>query len=192
MSTVLKALVIAVAGLALGLWATNASVSGLLPIAVDTLGQWRVEARAGAVDADPYTRARVERSGEIPLALGEGVTLTTHVDSAGRALNSACTYKLGAQAPTARYWTLTPTDPDGFVLANTDDRYVLRSTELLREPDGKFWIWMSRRAHSGNWLPLGAAGPFGLALKLYDPALGDTSVGFERATAPAVVRVHCG
>jgi hypothetical protein len=188
---VLRAFAVAVAGLALGLWTTGAALSGLLPIAVDRLGQWRYEARAGAADADPYTRARVERSGEIPLALGEGVTLVTDVDSDGHALSSACLYKLGPKAPTARYWTLTPIDSDGFVLASADDRAVLRSTEILREADGGFWIWISRRVHSGNWLPLGADGAFALELKLYDPALGDAAVGFERATAPDVVRVRC-
>jgi hypothetical protein len=188
---ILRAFAVAVAGLALGLWATGAALSGLLPIAVDRLGQWRYEARAGAADADPYTRARVERSGEIPLALGEGVTLTTDVDSDGHALNAACLYKLGAKAPTARYWTLTPIDADGFVLANDDERHVLRSSEILRESDGGFWIWISRRVHAGNWLPLGLDGAFGLELKLYDPALGDAAVGFERATAPSVVKVRC-
>lgn len=192
MTGLVKAFAVALAGLALGLWATYAAISGRLPIAVDTLGQWRVEARAGAADADPYTRARVERNGEIPLALGEGVTLTTRVDSQGRALSASCLYKLGRQAPTARYWTLSATDADGFVLANADDRYVLRSTELLREPDGGFWIWISPRVHAGDWLPVGPRGGFGLAMKLYDPALGDAAVGFERATAPAVVRVRCG
>jgi hypothetical protein len=188
----LKAFVVALVGLALGLWATDAAVSGLLPIAVDRLGQWQVEARAGAADADPYTRARVERSGEIPLALGEGVTLTTDVDSQGRALDAACLYKLGDKAPMARYWTLTPIDAGGFPLANSDDRYVLRSAEILREANGGFWIWISSRAHAGNWLPVGGKGAFGLAFKLYDPALGDAAVGFERATAPAVIRVACG
>lgn len=192
MTTTLKNFAVAFVGLGLGLWATDAALSGLLPIAVDTLGQWRVEARAGAADADPYTRARVERSGEIPLALGEGVTLTTNVDSQGHALNSACLYKLGEKAPTARYWTLTPIDANGFPLANSDDRYVLRSAEILREANGGFWIWISSRAHAGNWLPIGAKGAFGLALKLYDPALGDAAVGFERATAPAVFKVACG
>jgi hypothetical protein len=191
-ASLLKALGVALAGLALGLWLTEAALSGLAPIAVDRLGQWRFAARAGADDADPYARARVARSGEIPLALGEGVTLTTDVDSQGRALNAACVYKVGPQAPTARYWTLTPVDADGFPLDNGGDRYVMRSTEILRGGDGRFWIWLSTRAHAGNWLPIGGRGAFGLALKLYDPQLGDASVGFERATAPSVIRERCG
>ena len=192
MIALIKALAIAVAGLALGLWTTEAALTGALPIAVDSLGQWRMEARAGAADADPYTRARVERSGEIALALGEGLRLTTRLDSEGRALDGSCVYKLGRQAPTARYWTLEAIDGAGFPLENATGRYVLRSTELLRDPDGGFAIWISPSPHAGNWLPVAARGRFGLALRLYDPALSDAAVGFERATAPSVVRTTCG
>lgn len=190
--TLLKLLGVAVVGLALGLWATYAALSGALPVAVDTLGQWRVEARAGAADADPYTRGRVERSGEIPLALGEGLRLTTRVDSAGRALDARCLYRFGPRAPAARYWTLEAIDADGFPLANVAERYAMRSTEILRQPDGSFAVWISPGVHSGAWLPVGGSGAFGLALRLYDPALGDASVGFERTVAPAVERVRCG
>ncbi len=187
-----KALAVAVAGLALGLWATRAALTGALPIAVDSLGQWRMEARAGAADADPYTRARIERSGEIALGLGEGLRLTTRVDSQGRALDSSCLYKLGPQAPTARYWTLEAIDGAGYPFENADGRYVLRSTEILRHPDGGFTIWISEGPHAGNWLPLAPRVRFGLTMRLYDPALSDAAVGFERATAPSVVREHCG
>ena len=191
MLTLVKALLIAAAGLALGLWTTWAALTGLLPIAVDHLGQWRVEQRAGAADADPYTRARVERSGEIPLALGEGVRLTTREDSDGRALDPACVYKLGRRAPQARYWTLEAVDGAGFPIGNLAERYVLRSSEILREPDGTFWIWISARVHAGNWLAVAPTASFGLALRLYDPALSDAEIGFERASAPSVVRERC-
>jgi hypothetical protein len=188
----LKALAVGLAGLALGLWTTRAALTGALPVADDNLGQWRLDARAGAADADPYARARVERSGEIPLGLGEGVRLMTRVDSQGRALNASCVYKIGPQAPTARYWTLEALDESGFPLENADGRYVLRSTEILRTADGGFSIFVSSGPHAGNWLPVAQSGRFGLALRLYDPALGDTAVGFERATAPDVVRERCG
>jgi hypothetical protein len=187
----LKALVVAVAGLALGVWATRAALTGALPIAVDSLGQWRLEARAGAADADPYTRARVERSGEIALGLGEGLRLTTSVDSQGRALDSSCLYKLAPQAPAARYWTLEAIDGAGYPLENGDGRYVLRSSELLRDQDGGFAIWISESPHSGNWLPVAPRARFGLVMRLYDPALSDGAVGFERATAPSVIRERC-
>lgn len=53
-------------------------------------------------------------------------------------------------------------------------------------------IWISEAAHAGNWLPLAPRVRFGLTMRLYDPALSDAAVGFERATAPSVVRERCG
>lgn len=192
MTTLLKALLVALAGLALGLWATRAALSSLLPIAADRLGQWRIEGRAGAADADPYTRARVERDGEIPLGLGEGLRLTTREDSDGRALDPACVYRFGPHAPPARYWTLEAIDDQGFPLENAAGRYVLRSSEILRGSDGAFSIYISPRAHAGNWLPVSGRAPFALGLRLYDPALSGAAVGVERAGAPAVVKERCG
>jgi hypothetical protein len=190
--TLLKALFVAVAGLALGLWATREALSSLLPFSADRLGQWRIESRAGAADADPYTRARVERDGEIPLGLGEGLRLTTREDSDRRALNPACVYRFGPHAPPARYWTLEAVDAEGFPLENPAGRYVLRSSEILRDPDGGFTVYISPRAHAGNWLPVGGRAPFALALRLYDPALSGAAVGVERGGAPEVVKVRCG
>ena len=192
MTSLVKSLLVALAGLALGLWATRAALSSLLPIAADRLGQWRVEGRAGAADADPYTRARVERDGEIPLGLGEGLRLTAREDSDGRALNPACVYRFGPHAPPARYWTLEAVDEEGYPIENEAGRYVLRSSEILRQSDGSFVITISPRAHAGNWLPIGGGARFALALRLYDPALSGAAVGVERSGAPLVVRERCG
>ena len=191
MATLLKAMLVAIAGLALGLFATRAALSERWPVAVDSLGQWRIEARAGAADADPYTRARVERGGEIPLAIGEGLRMTTRVDSDGRALDPRCVYRLGPHAPPARYWTLELIDAAGYPVENPLERYALRSSEILREPDGGFSVYISARAHSGNWLPIGAPIRFGLALRLYDPALSG-ALGVEKGAAPVVARERCG
>ena len=188
----LKAFGLALVGLALGLVVTRGAISERLPIAVDTIGPWRVEARAGDADADPYTRARVERSGEIPLGVGEGLRMTTRADSDGRRLDPRCAYKVGPKMPAARFWTLEVTDWAGFPIDNPADRYALRSTEILRAPDGSFTIWVSPRAHAGNGLPVGDAGKFALTLRLYDPALSGAAVGFENATAPEVVKGRCG
>jgi hypothetical protein len=188
----LKAFGLALLGLALGLLITRGAISERLPIAVDTIGPWRVEARAGEADADPYTRARIERSGEIPLGLGEGLRMTTRADSDGGRLDPRCAYKVGPKMPPARFWTLEVTDLAGFPTANSADRYGLRSTEILREADGSFTVWVSPRAHPGNWLPVGEAARFALTLRLYDPALGGAAVGFENAIAPSVVKERCG
>ncbi len=191
MRVYLFSLVIALAALALGLWTTQAALTGALPISVDELGPWRAPGRGGAAEADPYAHARVERSGEIPLGLGEGFRLTAQTDSAGRALDAACLYRVGPHAPPARYWTLEAIDGDGLPIENVARRYVVRSSEILREPDGGFWVWVSQRAHAGDWLPVGA-GHFALTLRLYDPALTGLVAGAATAATPRIERVRCG
>ena len=44
-----------------------------------------------------------------------------------------------------------------------------------------------RGAHAGDWLPVGAAGRFALALRLYDSPLGATA-GDRQTAAPRVTR----
>jgi hypothetical protein len=182
----------ALAALTLGLLTTQAALTGALPVSVDRLGPWRAPARGGAAEDDPYAHARVERSGEIPLGLGEGLRLLAEVDSDGRQLDAACVYRVGPHAPPARYWTLEAVDPEGLPLDNAAQRYALRSSEILREPDGGFWVWASARAHAGDWLPTGGAGRFALALRLYDPALTGLAARADSTAVPRIERVRCG
>lgn len=69
----------AVLGLASADWAT----SGGYPFGGVQVGAWTAWPRAGAANADPYTRAVNARRGEIPLAVGEGLLLTAAVDDSG-------------------------------------------------------------------------------------------------------------
>ncbi len=72
MTLIVKALAAGAIGLALGV-AASGSILADPPFGAVTIGAWRVAATAGSLDADPYTRAALARSGEIPLALGEGL-----------------------------------------------------------------------------------------------------------------------
>ena len=85
-------------------------------------------------------RAINARRGEIPLAAGEGLRLVATRDSEGRALDPACTYRVGGRTPPARAWTMTVEPRPG----GSEDRPGLRtaftSTEVLRETDGRFVI----------------------------------------------------
>src|SRR5947209_8560677 len=115
-------LVIAI-GLALGLAASAEILSGPAPFDRVRLGPWEIDARAGSLDADPYQRAILVRSGEIPLAVGEGLQLVARVDDEGHLLDGRCAYEIGPHVPEARYWTLTLTDIKGRPIANPSDRY---------------------------------------------------------------------
>lgn len=106
MDTLIKALLACVIGLAVGLWATVLTLRDARGFDAATIGPWTVSEKAGAVNADPYTRAALERSGEIPLAVGEGLQFIARVDDSGATLNSRCVYLVGRSTPPTRYWTL--------------------------------------------------------------------------------------
>jgi len=186
-----KASVACAIGLALGLWASRAILAGGAPFGVVDIGAWGVATKAGSLEADPYTRASLERSGEIPLALGEGLQLVARVDDAGRPLDARCAYRVGSRTPAARYWTLSLVDRDGLPVDNAAGRYGFRSSEILRDADGGFSVFVSAKAHAGNWLPIGAPAPFALALRLYDSPLSATAGGIEKSAAPSIVKEGC-
>ena len=190
MITLIKGLLAAAAALALGLLSTQMTLRNGGPFDIVEVGPWRIATRAGAVDADPYTRAGLEQRGEIPLALGEGLQLIAHDDDSGRPLDPRCVYSISPHAPPARYWSLELVDLQGFPIENPADRYVLRSSEMLRDPNGGFVVWASAAAHAGNWLPIGANRPFALVMRLYNSPISATA-GVDPASAPKIRREAC-
>ncbi len=179
------------AGLALGLIATAFALSRLSPFDRVRVGAWSIEAQGGSIEADPYTRARRARTGEIPLAIGEGLQLIAREDDQGRPLDARCVYRIGPHAPAARYWTLSLVDLKGFPVSNPAERYTFRSSEILRDGAGDFVITAAADAEPGNWLPIGAPGPFALVLRLYDSPLGATAAAIEPSAVPRVTRIGC-
>jgi hypothetical protein len=131
------------------------------------------------------------RSGEIPLAAGEGLQLIASADSEGRPLDARCVYEVGPRVPDARYWTLSVTDQDGWPVDNPAHRHGFRSSEILRSAKGDFLITVAADVQPGNWLPIGRHGALLLVLRLYDSPLGATAGAIDRATAPRVSRVSC-
>ena len=191
MTIFVKALLACAIGVAVGLAASAYALTGASPFDRVRLGPWEIEPHAGSMDSDPYTRARVERSGEIPLAVGEGLRLIARDDDDGRPLDARCVYRVGPRVPPARYWTISVVDPEGWPIENAAQRYGFRSSEILRAANGDFTITISAEAAPGNWLPVVATKPFALALRLYDTPLGATAGGIEKSTTPQVVRIGC-
>ena len=175
----------------LGLWSAAAVLRNGPPVGVASAGPWRLETRAGVADADPYTRAVLARSGEIPLALGEGLQLTARVDEDGAKLDPRCVYALGPRVPPARFWTLEIADRDGYPLDNAAGRTAFRSGELLRAQDGAFTIRIGAKAQPGNWLPIGATSGFELVLRLYDTPLSAIGDEIQRSAVPRIVKERC-
>ncbi|KOX43664.1 hypothetical protein ADL19_27190 [Streptomyces purpurogeneiscleroticus] len=179
-------------GALLGLASADWATSGGYPFGGVQVGAWTAWPRAGAANADPYTRAVNARRGEIPLAVGEGLLLTAAVDDAGQALDATCTYRIGGATPPARAWTITvagrgPRDPGRAPL-----REGFTSNEVLRAPDGWFSIVLAPDVQPGNWLPSPrATGPVRLALRLYDTPVAASVGSLDRSSVPAVTRLGC-
>jgi hypothetical protein len=74
---------------------------------------------------------------------------------------------------------------------NAAGRYGFRSSEILREDDGGFSIFVSALAHGGNWLPIGHVKDFALVLRLYDTPLAASAGGIDKTSAPTIVREGC-
>ncbi|MCJ2144120.1 DUF1214 domain-containing protein [Methylobacterium sp. E-066] len=177
-----------VLGLASADWATR----GGYPFGGVQVGAWTAWPRAGAANADPYTRAVNARRGEIPLAVGEGLLLTAAVDDQGRALDATCTYRIGGGTPPARAWTLTVAGRGAREPGRPAVREGFTSTEILRAADGRFSVVLAPEVQPGNWLPSPReSGPVRLALRLYDTPAAASVGSLDRDSVPAITRLGC-
>jgi hypothetical protein len=177
--------------LLLGLWSAYRAVSGTYPFGQMQAGSWRTTPRVGSREADPYARAVVARRAEIPLAIGEGLTLTATADSAGRTLDPGCAYRIGPTTPQARYWTVTLYDDDGRPVPSELQRSGFTSTEVLRDTDGGFAIVVSRDPVPGNWLRMPEGGRIGVAFRLYDTPVAAGTAALDGRTLPTIERLDC-
>lgn len=159
---------------------------GALPI-----GAWTAWPKTGTSDADPYARASIARSGELPVGAGDGVAFIAKADDNGRALDGRCDVVVAGTTPQARFWTLTLYDPNGKLVANSVDRQGFTSQEILRRADGSFDIAIAPRARTGNWLPTGGIDSYVLVLRLYDSPVGVATRAAREAPMPTVTVHAC-
>lgn len=154
---------------------------GALPI-----GAWTAWPKTGTSDADPYARASIARSGELPVGAGDGVAFLAKTDDNGRTLDGRCEVVVSGTTPQARFWTLTLYDPSGKLVANSIDRQGFTSQEILRRADGSFDVTISPRARTGNWLPTSGIDSYVLVLRLYDSPVGVATRAAREAPMPSV------
>ena len=155
------------------------------------VGPWVSYPRNGAIDADPYSKAVIARSGEIPLDLGEGLAFTATRDGAGQPLLGSCSYRIVGRLPPTRLWTLTLHGMDGSLIPNAAGRFGFTSGEVVRDAEGVVAVAVGRDAAAGNWLPVGAPGRFQLALRLYDTPVSGTASALDPALLPRIEREGC-
>ncbi|MCW5680533.1 MAG: DUF1214 domain-containing protein [Xanthobacteraceae bacterium] len=154
------------------------------------IGAWQAWPKSGTLEADPYARAIFARSGELPVALAEGIAFSATSDDRGRVLDGRCVTKIKGRFLTARYWTITVYDGRGRLIENPAGRYGFTSAEITFNTDGETEIWLSPRVQPGNWLPTGENQQISVVVRLYDIPSGITARG-EGAEMPKITQERC-
>jgi hypothetical protein len=179
------------AALTLGLWSAWLAVRSPTPVDTIALGAWQAWPNAGTAEADPYSRARQARVGEIPLGSGEGLMLLAQSDDAGAPLRAACEYRIAGQTPPARLWTVVLESLNGEPVRGSNGTAALGSDTLLRSPDGSFEIALSPKPQTGNWIATdGAAERFRIVIRLYDTS-ARTGTALTTLFMPRILRDRC-
>jgi hypothetical protein len=155
------------------------------------VGAWTAWPKTGTPEIDPYARAMIARSGELPIGSGDGIAFFARTTDDGLRLDGRCEISVTGITPPARFWTLTLYDPQGQLVANSVNRYGFSSEEVVRAMDGNFSIALAPRARAGNWLPTGGVERYLLVLRLYDTPVGVAMQTGREITMPAVTRKGC-
>lgn len=191
MRLILITLVTLIIATIVGLGATWMTATRGVNVGTIKIGAWTARPKTGTSDIDPYSRASVARSGELPVGTGDGVMFTATTDDTGRLLDGRCDIVVKGVTPAARFWTLTFYDPKGRLVANSLQRYGFTSQEIVRGSDGGFEVRVTSRSRAGNWLPTGGLDRYMLALRLYDTPVGVGTRTQKDAPMPSIVTVGC-
>jgi hypothetical protein len=174
-----------------GLGSTHYALHEGTPFGSFTVGPWTAWPRTGTPDIDPYARALVARSGELPMGAGDGVAFVATRDDEGTVLDGRCDVVVSGVTPQARYWTLTLYDPDGRLVGNSLNRHGFSSQEAVRKSDGAIDISVAPRARAGNWLPTGGVERYMLVMRFYDSPIGVASRTGRETPMPSVKVRSC-
>jgi hypothetical protein len=156
-----------------------------------TIGAWTAWPKNGTAGIDPYARAMVARTGELPVGSGDGVAFYARADDAGDSFDGRCDVLVSGITPQARFWTLTLYDPEGRLVANSVRRQGFTSQEIVRKADGSFDVIVGPRVRPGNWLPTGGVEKYQLVLRLYDTPIGMATRTGSEAPMPSIRKGAC-
>jgi hypothetical protein len=186
MRLILGALLAFVVAAVIGLGSTWLALTRGVAFGAMTLGAWTAQPKSGTSEIDPYARAAIARTGELPVGLGDGVAFIATTDDAGNPLDGRCDVLVSGITPQARYFTLALYGRDGRLVANSLDRHGFTSQEIIRKSDGSFEVTVAPRARSGNWLPTGGVERYVLVLRFYDTPVGIATRAEREAPMPAI------
>jgi hypothetical protein len=174
-----------------GLGTTLYALQGGTPFGAFSVGAWTAWPRTGTPDIDPYARALIARSGELPMGAGDGIAFVATRDDDGATLDGRCDVTISGITPQARFWTLTLYDPEGRLVGNSLKRHGFSSQEVVRTSHGAIDISIAPRARAGNWLPSGGVERYMLVMRFYDSPIGVASRTGRETPMPSVKVRSC-
>ncbi|MEL6746594.1 MAG: DUF1214 domain-containing protein [Pseudomonadota bacterium] len=158
-------------------------------------GPWLVWSQAGRADADPYTRAKLARSGELLITSASVKYFTARTATNGEIIDARCTYSIKGTGPLAHWWTLAAYDQNGDLMANQAARHSFSSETVMRNNRGAYEITLSPMPASGNWLPVSADYRVILMMRVHQPDVLSETTDEETAKAlfdlPTIERKSC-
>jgi hypothetical protein len=150
------------------------------------IGAWTAWPKTGTRDIDPYARAAIARSGELPIGSGDGVAFFARTDDHGKSRSTAA-----ATSTSAAHAAGAVLDAHALRSARPPDRQFGRAPRLHQPGDHaqrrrQLRHRVAPRARYGNWLPTGGVDSYMLVLRLYDSPVGVATRAAREAPMPAV------
>ncbi|MBX4336106.1 DUF1214 domain-containing protein [Bartonella raoultii] len=175
-----------------GVWSVDYTLNFFHNFGRFTIGEWFAYPNVGTINADPYTRARTAKQGNISMGNTEGLVFQIWKDNHGRLLHPNCHYLLKGYIPEARFFTLYTADR--FLKPNTSSQdipFELYTDTLIYESDGSLRVNIAQTPQIGNWLATVGQKEFGLILTLYDTPIISTTA-LHKLTMPSVEKISSG
>lgn len=177
----------------IGLGLTAITLSTGSGLAAKRKDGWISWANAGHISSDPYTRAFIAKTGQLPIPAQIVQTYFALNDNAYRRLHTACTYRIEGPAVEARWWSIAAYDHKGRLFENELGKYSFNASNSLIRFDGSFHIYLSQNPSPENWLPLGDNGPFLLVFRLHRIDRNEEEIDddADAIKLPVIKRVSC-
>ena len=175
-----------------GLGATWMTATRGTDLGTLTIGAWTARPKTGTADVDPYSRASIARSGELPIGTGDGVAFSATTRRQEEA----------ARRPLRRRGQRR--DAGGAVLDADAVRHARDIWWPIRcsatasparkssaAPTARSRSAIASRSRAGNWLPTGGIERYALMLRLYDTPVGVATRTQRDAPMPSITTVGC-
>ena len=193
MNLILNVVIFTLIALAIGLGSAWHMIGHGSALTTLRSGPWSTWYAAGEPEADPYTKARIARSGRLPVVSSTAMDFQAYTDGEGRALTSRCHYLISVPEVPALWWSLALYDTSGGLIENAAERHAFNSKTVLAGADGTTRIALAPTPRAGYWLPSGQDRDLLLVFRVFraydtaDLASGEMPVEI----LPSIDRVDC-